>query len=276
MLDVSHYNRISLQTTRGCPLHCEFCGASHLISPVRRKSIPQVRRELEAILARWPRPFIELADDNTFVHKSWGKQLLELFAEYPIKWFTETDISIGEDPELLALLARSNCAQVLIGLESPSLQTLRNLDPHGWKARQHQRTSQAVKRIQDAGISVNGCFILGSDEDRMDSFERTREAIDHLELAEAQVTLLTPFPGTKLYQRLKSEGRLLQDEFWDQCTLFDVCFRPKHMTVEELESGFFELMQQVYAQDRVQVRRQRLTACTRRRALQLRSSGILC
>ena len=71
MLDVDRYNRLTLQTSRGCPLDCEFCGASRLISPYKIKPLAQVRRELEAILNIWPEPFIELADDNTFVSKKW-------------------------------------------------------------------------------------------------------------------------------------------------------------------------------------------------------------
>ncbi len=266
LLDFSKYNRITLQTTRGCPLHCEFCGASHLISPVRRKSIQQIRKELEAILGRWPRPFIELADDNTFVNKSWTRELLELFAQYPIKWFTETDISIGEDPELLDLLARSHCAQLLIGLESPNPGTLSQMDPGKWKARKQSAVSQSVLQIQNHGISVNGCFILGNDGEDVNSFRFTLEMIDQLNLAETQITVLTPFPGTKLYQRLKKEGRLLKNDFWDQCTLFDVCFQPDRMSVEELESGFFDLMQEVYSRDRVQIRKTRLNECIRTRA----------
>ena len=266
LLDFSKYNRITLQTTRGCPLHCEFCGASHLIAPVRKKSIQQIRRELEAILDRWPRPFIELADDNTFVNKSWTRELLELFAQYPIKWFTETDISIGENPELLDLLAKSHCAQLLIGLESSYPGTLSQMDPGKWKARKQSTVSQSVSQIQDHGISVNGCFILGNDGEDNSSFQYTLEMIDQLDLAESQITILSPFPGTKLFQRLKKAGRLLKDEFWDQCTLFDVCFQPERMTVEELESGFFDLMQKVYSQDRVQSRKKRMNQCIRSRS----------
>jgi len=268
LLDISRYNRITLQTTRGCPLHCEFCGASHLISPTRRKSIPQVRCELEAILEQWNKPFIELADDNTFIHKKWGKELLQLFSEYPIRWFTETDISVANDPELLDLLAASGCAQVLIGLESPNQRTLSEMDPAGWKARQHNQVAESVKRIQEMGISVNGCFILGSDTDDASCFDTTLEAIDSLELSEAQITLLTPFPGTALFDRLKLENRLLKGSFWDQCTLFDVCFEPKKMSVDELETGFHDLMRKVYSEERVARRKHLFRQQARKRFTQ--------
>ena len=126
MLDIGRYNRLTLQTSRGCPLDCEFCGASRLISPYKIKPLAQVRRELEAILDIWPKPFVELADDNTFVSKKWARELARLFAQYRIRWFTETDLSVADDDELLELLALSGCAQVLIGLESVDPDALRS------------------------------------------------------------------------------------------------------------------------------------------------------
>src|SRR5690606_29483384 len=83
LLNPANYNRLTIQTTRGCPLDCEFCGASRLISQYKRKPLDLVRRDLEAILSIWPRPFIELADDNTFCSKSWSRGLVKLLAEYP-------------------------------------------------------------------------------------------------------------------------------------------------------------------------------------------------
>lgn len=134
MLDVGRYNRLTLQTSRGCPLDCEFCGASRLISPYKIKPLAQVRRELEAILNIWPEPFIELADDNTFVGKKWARELARLFAQYQIRWFTETDISVADDDELLELLALSGCAQVLVGLESVDSAALGPVDSRALEA----------------------------------------------------------------------------------------------------------------------------------------------
>ena len=247
MLDVGRYNRLTLQTSRGCPLDCEFCGASRLISPYKIKPLAQVRRELEAILDIWPDPFIELADDNTFVSKKWARELARLFAQYRIRWFTETDISVADDDELLELLALSGCVQVLVGLESVDPAALGRVDSRRWKQSQLAGYTAKIRKIQSYGITVNGCFILGFDQDDLRVFDRTREFVQASGLSEVQITILTPFPGTGLYNRLRSEGRLLKPIFWDSCTLFDVTYRPKRMSADELEDGFHSLMRDLYS-----------------------------
>ena len=263
LLDPSRYNRLPLQTTRGCPLDCSFCAASRLISPYRRKPIERIRREMEAILAIWPRPFIELADDNTFVDKRWGKELSRLLAAYPVRWFTETDLSVAADEELLDLLADSGCAQLLIGLESARRESLRGVDGRDWKHSRWEEYAEKIGRIQSRGISVNGCFVLGFDGDDAGVFERTREFVREIGLAEVQVTILTPFPGTALYDQMEREGRLLSPVYWDRCTLFDLTFRPSGMGVDELERGFRNLMVELYGAEEVARRKRLFRGCVR-------------
>ncbi|WP_153800149.1 B12-binding domain-containing radical SAM protein [Foetidibacter luteolus] len=255
LLDISKYNRLTIQTTRGCPLNCNFCAASRTISRYKKKPIEQVRKELDAIFEVWNRPFIELADDNTFIDKTWSKELLKLFGRYKMKWFTETDISVAYDDELLELLAASNCAQVLIGFEASQAATLLGVDRNNWKHRQFDNYLKAIDKIQSYGISVNGCFILGFDTDTEQTFYETEKFIKGSNLSEVQVTLLTPFPGTDLYRKLKHENRLLTDNYWDKCTLFDVNFMPKNFSVQQLENHFASLMASVYADDAVKTRK---------------------
>jgi radical SAM superfamily enzyme YgiQ (UPF0313 family) len=257
LLDISKYNRLTIQTTRGCPLHCSFCAASRTISSYKKKSIIQVEKELNKIFEMWKRPFIELADDNTFVDKIWSKQLLQLFSHYNMKWFTETDISVAYDDKLLELLAVSGCAQVLIGFETPSARGLNGLDKGNWKYKQLSKYMEAVEKIQSYGISVNGCFILGLDTDTQETFKETEAFIKASGLSEVQITLLTPFPGTDLYAKLKRQNRLLADNFWDKCTLFDVNFIPANFTVEELANSFQGLMENVYTENVVKERKAR-------------------
>lgn len=248
LLDPARYNRLPLQTTRGCPLDCSFCAASRLISPYKRKSLDRVRLELESIFNIWPKPFVELADDNTFINKKWGLELARLFGEFPqAKWFTETDISIADDDGLLETLANSGCAQVLIGLESVSETSLLDADTRQWKRKRRREYAEQIARIQSAGISVNGCFVLGFDADTEESFADTWDFIQESGLSEVQLTILTPFPGTDLYRQLARQGRLLRPRFWDQCTLFDVTFRPRNMTPERLRDRFRELVATVYS-----------------------------
>jgi radical SAM superfamily enzyme YgiQ (UPF0313 family) len=167
-------------------------------------------------------------------------------APLDIRWFTETDISIADDAELLDLVAESGCRQVLIGLESPDVGALDGMDPRNWKKARAPRYLEAIDRIQSRGVSVNGCFILGLDSHTPDVFETVRDFVRESGLLEVQITVQTPFPGTPLYRRLQREGRLLQDRFWDRCTLFDVTYQPKHMSVADLEAGMRWLFSEIY------------------------------
>src|SRR3954468_2253245 len=114
------YNRFTVQTTRGCPWRCDFCASTVMLSQkYRRRPVEDVVRDIRAVMALRERPFIEFADDNTFVDKAWGKELCRQLIPLGLKWFTETDISVAEDQELLELMRDAGCRQVLIGLESP-------------------------------------------------------------------------------------------------------------------------------------------------------------
>ncbi len=248
-LDKTKHNRITVQTTRGCPHDCEFCAASKILGPYRKRSVESIVRDIEAIKEYWEHPFIEFADDNTFIDKEWSKALLQAITPLEIRWFTETDISVAQDEELLSLLRTSGCRQLLIGFESVVKRSLKGMESNDWKLKQYNSYLSAITKIQSYGISVNGCFILGLDYDRPDIFQKTLEFIEESRLLEVQLTILTPFPGTRLYQRMKGEGRLLKEEYWDRCTLFDINFVPKNMTVEQLEDGATWLGSQVYGEE---------------------------
>lgn len=265
LLDLNQYNRITLQTSRGCPHHCDFCGASRTISPYRLKPIDRIRRELDLIVKRWERPFVELADDNTFVSKQWSKELVALLNEYNIRWFTETDISVADDDELLNILADSGCAQLLIGLESPQAEGLKGIDTKNWKLARLERYAEDIARIQNHGISVNGCFILGHDSDDETVFEKVRNFVRDINLSEVQITLKTPFPGTTFRQQMRYQNRLLKDVGWDSYTLFDPTYVPNRMSVADLQSGFRWLMGELYSETETNKRKGLFRKCLKNR-----------
>jgi radical SAM superfamily enzyme YgiQ (UPF0313 family) len=252
------YNRFTVQTSRGCPWRCDFCASNVMLrQPYRKRPVADVIRDLQAICQVRERPFIEFADDNTFVDKAWGKQLCRQLIPLRLKWFTETDISVADDPELLALMRESRCRQVLIGLESPQSSALEGMElKANFKARRGAGYKDAVRRIQEQGITVNGCFILGLDRHTPEIFEEVLEFANEVPLYEVQITVLTPFPGTPLYYRLLNEGRLLDPERWELCTLFDVNYRPKNMTADELRAGLYWLTEKLYNETAVRQRRQ--------------------
>ncbi|MBM3989917.1 MAG: radical SAM protein [Planctomycetes bacterium] len=261
------YNRFTVQTTRGCPWRCDFCASTVMLSSrYRKRPVADVVRDIQAIRAVRPDAFLELADDNTFVDKEWGLSLARALEPLGVRWFTETDISVADDPELLAALARSGCRQLLIGLESPDSGALEGLEQHAnFKARRASSYADDVERIQSYGITVNACFVLGLDHHDGGVFESVRRFAEDTGLYEVQVTYMTAFPGTPLHARLHREGRILEPGRWDLCTLFDINYQPCRMSVEELRSGFHDLTRSLYTAQAMGRRRERFLARHRRR-----------
>jgi radical SAM superfamily enzyme YgiQ (UPF0313 family) len=261
------YNRFTVQTSRGCPWRCDFCASSVMLrSAYRKRPVEHVLRDIDALMELRPHPYIEFADDNTFVDKTWGKELCRGLIPRRLKWFTETDITIADDSELLELMREAGCRQVLIGLESPGSAELAGVELRAdFKARRVGRASEAVRTIQDHGITVNGCFILGLDGHTPDLFRRVYEFAMDVPLYEVQITVLTPFPGTPLYNRLEQEERLLEPRAWRRCTLFDVNFRPKQMSADDLRGGLYWLSERLYNAETVQQRRRQFFHNLRRK-----------
>jgi radical SAM superfamily enzyme YgiQ (UPF0313 family) len=257
LLDPDKYNRLTVQTSRGCPHRCEFCASSILLTPhYKLKPVAKVIAEIREIKKIWPKPFVEFADDNSFVHAGHYKALLRELARENVRWFTEADVRVAEDDELLALIRDAGCQQLLIGLESPRRTSLYGVElKNNWKLRQQDFYREAIAKIQSHGITVNGCFILGLDGDTRDVFDEVLDFVRDSGLYEVQITFLTAFPGTPLYARLQREGRILRERAWELCTLFDINFQPRNMTVAELQSGFLKLAEKLYSADETRERR---------------------
>jgi radical SAM superfamily enzyme YgiQ (UPF0313 family) len=167
LLNPDQYNRLTVQTSRGCPHQCDFCASSILLTPkYKLKPVEKVIAEIHEIKKIWSRPFIEFADDNSFVHHDHYKRLLREMVKEDLRWFTEADLSVARNDNLLGLMRDSGCQQILIGLESPRKTSLEGVETRSnWKARQRDHYQAAIEKIQSYGITVNGCFILGLDGD---------------------------------------------------------------------------------------------------------------
>ena len=200
LLDISKYNRLTVQTSRGCPWRCEFCASSPFFVPkYKQKPVEKVLAEIDTIKRIWPRPFIEFADDNAHVNKTYWKTLLPRLAERRVKWFSETDLSVAEDEGLLELMRESGCAEVLIGFESPNASGLDGIEMKtNWKFKNVGEYKRAIRVVQQHGIRVNACFTIGLDGHTERIFDDTFDFVNELCPYDVQITFPTPFPEPQL------------------------------------------------------------------------------
>lgn len=282
LLEIENYNRLTVQTARGCPWRCEFCASSVLLTDkYKQKPIAKVLAEIDHIRALWARPFLEFADDNSFVHRAYWRELLPELSRRKLRWFTETDLSIADDPEFLRLLRNSGCKQVLIGLESPDEAGLAGIEQKkDWKRQRFADSLDAVRRIQAHGIRVNACFVLGLPNQTPAAFDAIVATVCEMVPFDVQVTVQTPFPGTPLHARLLREGRLPDPTPWDRCTLFDVAYEPERMSARQLREGLLDLTRRLYDENSTRARRrgwrrsaQALTTAAPPRLSQLTARG---
>ncbi len=248
LLSPGRYPRFTVQSQRGCPLSCEFCAASIRLAPqFKVKPVEKLVAEVRRLKELFDKPFFEFADDNTFVNRKHSKALMRALAKEDIRWFTETDLGVAGDDELLGLMRDAGCAQVLIGFESPTYGALDGVEQNSnWKANRVDQYIAAVEKIQRHGITVNGCLVFGLDGGGPEQFKNAMRFVRDAGLYDVQITYMTPFPGTPLWERLSEEGRLLSEEATERCTLFDINFQPDSMSVDELEEGFLKLAGALY------------------------------
>lgn len=220
----------TVQTTRGCPYACSFCAVSNFFGHTYRLRPVQ---DIIAEVKNLPGKLISFVDDNIIGHPQYAKELFTALIPLKKSWFGQASINFGKDPELLRLAAKSGCIGVFIGLESVSDANLRSI---GKGINLSTDREKALKNIRSHGISVEGAFIFGFDEDDEEVFQRTVEYAEDLRLEGAQFGVLTPFPGTKLFEEMEKEKRILNYD-WSNYTVNRVVFQPKGMSVQRLQDG---------------------------------------
>lgn len=219
LLRVSDYTMIPIQLSRGCPFQCEFCNAPIVFGRKPRVKAPeQVLCELDALYATGYRGLIFIVDDNLIGNKKELRRLLPLLQEWnrshgdPFLYTAEASVNLADDEVLLASMAAARFQGVFLGIETPSVESLRET-----KKLQNTKRSlvESVHTIQKAGIVVSAGFILGFDNDGPDIFDRQIEFIQQAGIPNAMVGLLFALPGTPLFERMAREERLDARQFED-------------------------------------------------------------
>ncbi len=213
LINLKNYSTMSVQYSRGCPYDCEFCDIIIMNGrKPRTKSSEQMIRELEALYNRCWKGSVFIVDDNFIGNKKKVKNLLREIIKWqeqkgrPFTFFTEASVDLADDAELMKLMVKAGFNKVFLGLETPEEESLKECGKHQNLKR---NLSDAVQRIQQAGMTVMGGFIIGFDHDKPDIFRKQFEFIQKNGIVTAMIGLLTAVPTTKLYKRLEKEGRIL-------------------------------------------------------------------
>ncbi len=244
LLKLERYATATIQLSRGCPFNCEFCDIIVMFGRrPRYKPVAAIERELEALRRLGVRK-VFFVDDNFIGNKAKAKETLRFLVEYQsrhgraMRFGTEASLNLADDPELLRLFRDAGFEWAFLGLETPDPETLR-------AAAKTQNTSgdmlEAVRRIYAAGVDILAGFIVGFDRDTPHSFEVQKSFIERSGIMVAMVGLLTALPRTPLFERLKREGRLIEDAAHGDNTGGRSNIVPKNMSAEEMSAGYRRL-----------------------------------
>ena len=248
-----NYLFASVQTSRGCPMDCDFCSVSAFNGlRYRRRPPSDVLDELEAI----PQKLVFFVDDNIIGYGKRSRQsALELFkgmVERGIEkhWFCQASINVADDEEVLHWAAKSGCRMIFLGIEAEDIEALSEVNKKmNIKRGGSDAYEQVFERIHNAGIAVLGAFIFGMDQDTPDKLRKRAQYMLDCSVDVMQATALTPLPGTRLFAQLKEEDRLLYTNFpqdWDRYNLTEVVFKPKQMKAAEFSKIMRECLEKIY------------------------------
>jgi radical SAM superfamily enzyme YgiQ (UPF0313 family) len=231
-----------VQTSRGCPFGCEFCSVSRFNGrKVRTRPIKDILAEIQNFKDLFKKLLI-FVDDNIVANPIYAEELFKALKPLKLSWVSQASITIAKNDQLLKLAAESGCKALFVGFESLSQEALKEIK----KAYLVSEYRELIKKIHDHGIVLEGAFIFGFDHDNQDVFKRTVDFCYQTNLDLAQFAALTPFPGTKLYERLEKSDRIVNYN-WADYDLTHVVFKPLQMSAEELQAGIEWCWQQFYS-----------------------------
>lgn len=233
-----------METSRGCPLSCTYCSITTVNGGgFFRKPVPQLIDEIQ----KMNRKYIFFVDDNVIGNIRSAKEMLKAIIPLKIRWFSQGTINMTWDEDFLDLMAESGCMGVLIGFESLKKETLALMDKKvNIKAGDYEK---AIERLHKRGIGIYGAFIVGYDTDDVFDYEKTVKMAIQNKFFMGAFNHLVPFPGTKLYEQLRLQGRMRYEQWWlnPNFRFGEIPFQPENMTWQELKSIAIECRRSFYS-----------------------------
>lgn len=242
----------TVQATRGCKHSCDFCAVPTVWSKYYKRPVADVIRDIKNLPGR----YIAFNDVSIIEDVEYAKELFAAMIPLKVKWGGLSTMLITKDPELMELAARSGCVYLLLGFESASQLTLKKIYKGFNKGEDYY---EIMRCMHDYGITVQGCFVFGFDQDDKSAFQQTVDYVNELKVDIPRYSIYTPYPKTKLFDRLESEGRILTYN-WDNYDTMHVVYQPVLLTPQELFDGFKWAYKQTFSMSSIgqRVMQQRL------------------
>ncbi len=232
-----------IQTTRGCPHGCSFCTTPAIFGrSFRQRDIGAIIEEIRQAKEQFNSRVFIFSDDDVAGNHKWAMELFDAMIPLKVKWASQCDILISRNDKLLGLMRKSGCLGVILGLESPRSGTLQQAGKRFIRAEEYL---DRIAKIQSFSISIWGSFIFGFDNDGWaDCMDAVRFA-QRAKLCMSCYPILTPYPGTAVYEQYRAQGRLLTDD-WDKYNGSTVVYRPERMTIDELRHAQMAAFHEFY------------------------------
>jgi radical SAM superfamily enzyme YgiQ (UPF0313 family) len=232
-----------VQATRGCPFTCNYCSiTSFFEGGYRKRPIDQIVRDVRAAKQHGTK-YIAFIDDNIGVDFNYCAELWEALIPEKILWMSQCSLHISERPEMMKLAHRSGCRLLSFGIESTNRENLKEVDKE-WN--QPERYCSAIKALRQHGIEVSTEMIIGLDHDDASVFEQVFDFIMNNGIPVPRVHIITPVPGTPLFENLKNAGRIVSEDF-GRYSGGQVVYRPLHFRPEELQAGYWKLYEKLFS-----------------------------
>ena len=233
-----------IQTTRGCPHCCNFCTTPGVFGrKFRQRRIADIVEEIREARERYNSKCYIFADDDFGGNHQWARELCAALEPLGIKWASQCDVLISNNEKLLAAMKRSGCLGLILGLESPNQETLTEA---GKRYVQADTYEWRIRKIQSYGISLWGAFILGFDNDTWRTCMATCRFAQRTNLSMSCFPILTPYPGTGIWQDYVRQGRLVTDD-WDRFNGASVCYTPRSMSARQLRHAQMAAFAEFYS-----------------------------
>ncbi|MBN2467743.1 MAG: radical SAM protein [Deltaproteobacteria bacterium] len=229
-----------VQTTRGCPFGCSFCSVTEFFGRrYRVRPVKEVVREVE----QYAGDFVAFVDDNIVGNPRYAKELFGALIPLNIRWGSQASLTMAKDDELLALARKSGCIAMFVGIESLSQKNLSMMNKSFNRVEEY---SEALRKFHDQGIMVNASLMFGLDDDDESVFEKTVRFVENNRIELITYNILTPLPGTKLFAQMVKENRII-DWDWTKYNSGNVVFKPRLMTEETLQNGYYWVAKKTYS-----------------------------